>query len=103
MATLPPIYLSYAREDEAWSRALARALGQLGADVWTSENTLRAGDASEAAAAREIHARPVFVLVLSPAALTSASVAREARLAYEVERAQPWHYVIPLALAPVRP
>jgi predicted esterase len=64
------IFVSHSYKDDAACHALVDALRGAGADVWYDEHNMtsgRLGPTSE----RELRARPVFIVMLSPAALTS--------------------------------
>jgi hypothetical protein len=75
------IFLSHSSHDRAFAGALARTLRQAGADVWHANhnlNTRRLVDDIQ----REVHDRPIFVVVLSTAAFASRWVHYECRGAW---------------------
>ncbi len=76
MAHAARIFVSHAPEDTAWCRAFVQALRDAGADVWYDEHDLGDGVIGEEIA-RELQARPIFIVILSPAAMASPRVERE--------------------------
>lgn len=80
MATLQ-VFVSHNNEDSAFCHALVQGLRGAGADVWYDEHNMGSGmllDTIE----QEIRKRPVFVVILSPAALRSQWVRDECKWAY---------------------
>src|SRR5262249_35105008 len=75
------IFVSHSHKDAAACHALVAALRGAGADVWYDEHNMTAGRLGPIIE-RELGARPVFILVLSPTALASSWVEDEARWAY---------------------
>ncbi len=89
MAHAARIFVSHAPEDTAWCHAFVQALRDAGADVWYDENDLGDGVIG-AESARELQARPLCIVILSPAALASPAVHREVGAAMGVrEKAGP--------------
>src|SRR5258708_24851327 len=84
MAQAARIFVSHAPEDTAWCRAFVQALREAGADVWYDEPDLGDGVMGEEIA-RELQARPMFIVILSPAALASPQVHREVSAASGVQ------------------
>jgi hypothetical protein len=76
MAPAARIFVSHAHEDTAWCRAFVQALREAGADVWDDEHHLGDGVMGEEIE-RELQARPIFIVILSPASLASPGVQRE--------------------------
>lgn len=70
------IFLSHSSSDADFCASLVRALRDSGADVWYDDQNLGAGNLLEAIQ-REIRSREVFIVVLSPAALSSPWVREE--------------------------
>jgi TIR domain len=80
MAHAARIFVSHAPADTAWCRAFVQALREAGADVWYDEHHLGDGVSGQESE-RELQARPIFIAILSPAALASPRVQREIRAA----------------------
>jgi tetratricopeptide (TPR) repeat protein len=79
MATLQ-VFVSHHNEDSAFCHALVQGLRGAGADVWYDEHNMGSGmllDTIE----QEVRNRPVFVVILSPAALRSQWVRDECKWA----------------------
>ena len=70
MARLAPVFVSHSQRDEEWCRTFVHALGLIGADVWADRHDSRYHQIVDVAE-RELRARPIFVAVLSPAAVLS--------------------------------
>ncbi|HEV7126387.1 MAG TPA: toll/interleukin-1 receptor domain-containing protein, partial [Ktedonobacterales bacterium] len=73
MAESTRIFVSHASEDEAWGAAFVAALQSAGFDVWVAQRAMPGTDdaTAEAASDRELRERPIFIPILSPAALVS--------------------------------
>src|SRR5258707_4322337 len=84
MAQAARIFVSAAPGDPGWCRAFVPAVGEAGADVWYDEPDLGDGVMGEEIA-RELQARPMFIVILSPAALASPQVHREVSAASGVQ------------------
>ncbi|MGO8948352.1 MAG: tetratricopeptide repeat protein [Ktedonobacterales bacterium] len=76
MAEADGIFVSHAHEDNGWCRTFVEALRQTGASVWYDENNLGYGVLGEEIE-REIQARPIFIVILSPASVRKPWVRRE--------------------------
>jgi TIR domain len=76
MAPAARIFVSRAHEDTAWCRAFVQALREAGADLWYDEHDLGDGVMGEEIE-RELQARPIFIVILSPASLASPGAQRE--------------------------
>lgn len=95
MPTMARIFVSYAREDTTWCRAFVEALRWSGADVWYAERAASSGHgASPDEAERELRNRPIFIAVLSPAALVAQHAKREIALAAQLAIARPARTVL---------
>lgn len=78
------VFISYAREDEAYARELSLALIEVNVKVWRDQYRLRAGDMLEEALLAAIRASRLFVVLVSEASAKSNWVAIET--AYAIER-----------------
>jgi len=96
------IFLSHSREDADFCRELAQALRAAGADVWYNEHGLDLGQFM-AAIELEVRSRPVFVAVLSPAALGSGTVYAECAWAATYARRDPSRVFLPVLAEAVDP
>src|SRR5262249_1604140 len=94
------IFVSHSHQDDAFARALVAALRGAGADVWYDEHNLGSGRLGPEIE-RELRARPVFVVVLSPAALASRWVEDECRWAYGLLRRDPTRTILPVLAVPI--
>ncbi|HEX9057183.1 MAG TPA: toll/interleukin-1 receptor domain-containing protein [Ktedonobacterales bacterium] len=82
MSHLARIIVSYSAPDTDWCRAFVEALRWSGSDVWTADDHV-SGDVVD----RELRARPVCIIVLSPSALMTAHVERVVRAALSLRDA----------------
>src|SRR5690348_7089834 len=67
-AAIPLIFVSHSHQDDDYCRAFVHELRAAGADVWYDEHNLTSGQLLTDIQ-RELHARRVFVPILSKAAL----------------------------------
>jgi TIR domain len=81
MAEAARIFVSHAHEDNAWCYTFVVALRQGGATVWYDEHNLGYG-ALEDEIERELRARPIFLVILSPASIGKPTVADVGAAAY---------------------
>ena len=89
------IFVSHSHQNNEACRALVRALREAGADVWYDEHNMTSGKLG-ATIERELHARPVFIVMLSPAALASSWVEDETRWAYYLMRKTSTRILLPV-------
>jgi hypothetical protein len=89
------IFVSHHHKDVAACHVLVDALRGAGADVWYDEHTMGAGRLTPEVE-RELKARRVFVVILSPAALGTHWVEDEARWAYTLYRKNPKRIILPV-------
>jgi len=94
-STQVKIFVSHSHEDYDACNALVEALRDAGADVWYDEHNLTSGRLGPTIE-RELRARPVFIVMLSPAALASHWVEDEARWAYNLMRRDPARIILPV-------
>jgi Flp pilus assembly protein TadD len=94
------IFVSHSHEDDAFCRALVDGLRRAGADVWYDEHNLGSGQLLDTIEA-ELRDRPVFVLVLSPAALASPWVRDETKWAFTRLRREPNRILLPVLASTV--
>jgi Flp pilus assembly protein TadD len=98
MATALPIFVSHSHEDSAFCHALVQALRDAGADVWYDEHDMGSGRLGPTIE-QELRKRPVFVVILSPAALHSPRVEDETRWAYGLWRKDARRILLPVTVA----
>src|SRR5262245_50116696 len=75
------IIVSQSTADNLFGTDLVAALRQAGADVWYDQDNLRAGRLLERIS-RELRSRPIFIVIVSPAAFASEWVLHECRWAW---------------------
>jgi Flp pilus assembly protein TadD len=101
MARPAPLFVSHSQRDDDWCRAFGRALGLAGADVWYNRHNLRDTRQSIVdVTARELAARPIFLAILSPAAVISPLVQREMESALALQLQHPERVTIPVTAEP---
>jgi Flp pilus assembly protein TadD len=88
MAEAAPIFISHADEDDDWVRAFGEALQQAGANVWPSEQPW-GEQLREEELERELRARPIFILVLSPVAVGDRRIQFELDMATRLHKWSP--------------
>jgi tetratricopeptide (TPR) repeat protein len=98
MAEQLNVFVSHSHQDDAFCHALVDALRGAGADVWYDEHNMGSGQLGPTIE-RELRTRPVFVLILSPAALASSWVEDEARWAYGFYRNDRTRTILPVLAA----
>ena len=91
------MFLSHSSKDKAAADQFARAFRQAGADVWYDEESLGAGHLRRTIM-KELGARPIFVVLLSHAALESIWVLDECEWAYDLQRDEPSRVMLPVVL-----
>lgn len=104
----PPIFLSHSHQDNAWCRQfvahLRTALGNNDPHyIFYDENSLQLGDNWLDRIQRELMARPIFLLVLTPRAVASDYVRREVALALRETVSHPERRLITLKVAECNP
>jgi tetratricopeptide (TPR) repeat protein len=95
MAEAADIFLSHAHEDNAWCRTFVEALRQGGATVWYDEHSLGYGVLGEEIE-RELLARPIFIVILSPASVNSPWVRLEVDAAIHLRDQNPERILLPV-------
>jgi TIR domain len=98
MAT-PRVFVSHSHEDRIWCHSYVEALRQGGADVCYDEQNLSYGVLMDEIE-RDLAARAVFSVVLSPKACTSQWVPREMAAAIELLDHQPGRILLPVVAVP---
>lgn len=96
------IFVSHSHQDNPFCRALVEALRNAGADAWYDEHNLGPGHLMREIQA-ELQARPIFIVILSPAALASTWVEDETTWFYSLYRAEPHRVIVPVLAAPIQP
>ncbi len=89
------IFVSHSHQDNAFCRQLVQALRDANADVWYDEHNLGSGQLLDRIEA-ELKVRPVFIVILSPAALTSQWVRDESKWAYARYKRDPQRIILPV-------
>jgi tetratricopeptide (TPR) repeat protein len=89
------IFVSHSHKDDDACHALVDALRGAGADVWYDEHNMGSGKLMEVID-RELRARPVFLMILSPAALASEWVRDESAWAYRLYKRDPKRIILPV-------
>jgi hypothetical protein len=93
--------LSHSHKDRATCLALVQALRAAGADVWYDEENMESGKLMEVVEG-ELRKRPVFVVILSPAALASEWVKDEFLWAYRLYKRDAKRIILPALVEPVQ-
>ncbi|HEY7974889.1 MAG TPA: toll/interleukin-1 receptor domain-containing protein, partial [Ktedonobacterales bacterium] len=94
----PAIFVSHSHKDDEYCHSFVADLRAAGLDVWFDEHNASAGHLVDLIE-RELRLRPIFVVVLSPAALVSQWVKDECTWAFGRYRRDPAHRVILPVLA----
>jgi tetratricopeptide (TPR) repeat protein len=89
------VFVSHSHTNNDFCAGLVQGLKAAGADVWYDEEKLHAGQLGPVIE-RELRERPVFLVVLSPAALQSRWVEDETRWAYGLLRRDPSRIILPV-------
>lgn len=89
------VFVSHSHEDNVFCQTLVQALRLAGADVWYDEHNMGSGQLGPTIE-RELRVRPIFVVILSPAALHSRWVEDECRWSYGLARKDPARILLPL-------
>jgi molecular chaperone DnaK len=99
--TIPPIFVSHTHADSGYCREFVSELRQAGADVWFDEDDMSDGMLLDIVQ-QELSARPVFMVILSPAALNrSRWVKLEVTMAFQkLLSDERWH-LLPVTGAPI--
>lgn len=77
------VFVSHSSTDNSFCQALVHALRDAGADVWFDQENLGPVRLLDAIMA-ELDDRPVFIVVLSPAAFASEWVRQECKWAWQL-------------------
>ncbi len=89
------VFVSHSHQNNAFCEELVKALKGAGADVWYDDESLHTGRLGPIIE-RELRDRPVFIVVLSPAALASQWVEDEARWAYGLYKRERTRLILPV-------
>lgn len=100
MSEQPRIFVSHAKEDGDFSDKLVVALRAAGADVWFAEHNFPQGRIRETIE-RELLARKVLILVLSPSALASKWVRDETEWFYDLLQEDSTRVILPILAHPI--
>jgi tetratricopeptide (TPR) repeat protein len=96
------IFVSHSYQDKPFADALVRALRGAGADVWYDEHNLGAGHLLDEIS-EQVRARPVFLVVLSPAAFDSNWVKQECQWALNLFHREAGRVILPITAQPIKP
>lgn len=96
------VFLSHSSADKAFADRLVAALRAAGADVWYDEHNLGMGQL-RSTIMRELATRPVFIVLVSHAALTSRWVQDECEWAYNIGQRKPERPMLSVVAAPYVP
>jgi toxoflavin biosynthesis protein ToxD len=100
-ATIPRIFVSHSHQDDDYCRAFVHELRAAGVDVWYDEHNLTSGQLLTDIQ-RELHARPIFVPILSKAALHESTwVKNECMWAFTLYSREPGRTFLPVTGAPI--
>ena len=94
------VFVSHSHQDNAFCHTIVAALRDVGADVWYDEHNLGVGRLGPTIE-RDLRDRPVFVVILSPAALRSQWVEDETRWACGLQRQDFKRLIQPIIAAPI--
>jgi hypothetical protein len=94
------IFVSHSHQDAAFCQELVVALRAAGANVWYDEHNMGSGQLTPTIE-RELRARSIFVVILSPSAIQSQWVAEETLWAYNLYRGENTRTILPVLAAPV--
>jgi tetratricopeptide (TPR) repeat protein len=94
------VFVSHSHMNNGFCAELVQALRRAGADVWYDDESLQTGQLGPIIE-RELRARPVFIVVLSPAALASRRVEDETRWANDWMRRHPSRILLPVLAEPL--
>jgi tetratricopeptide (TPR) repeat protein len=95
------VFVSHSHQDNAFCHALVSALRGAGADVWYDEHDMGSGRLGPTIE-RELRERPVFVVILSLAALHSPWVEDETRWAYGLLRKDASRLILPVTATTIQ-
>jgi tetratricopeptide (TPR) repeat protein len=94
------VFVSHSSQDTPFTGKLVAALRAADMDVWWDEHDLGGGHLLEVIT-REVNARPVFIVVLSKAALDSKFVYQECTLAHLLYLDEPHRVILPVTASAV--
>lgn len=89
------IFLSHSSTDRDFADALAKALRDVGADVWYDESHLGTGQLLDEISA-QLPDRPTFLVILSKAAFASKWVKHECKWAFNLYEREPERIILPI-------
>ena len=95
MAQPPQIFVSHSQKDHDWCRTFVRELRSTGADIWYDADNVGTGLLADEIE-RELRSRPMCIVVLSPAAVTSRWTMREVNAAIILHDREPSRIVLPV-------
>jgi tetratricopeptide (TPR) repeat protein len=92
------VFVSHSSKDKAFCDRLVGALRGAGADVWYDEHNLGAG-VLRREIMKQLAERPIVIVILSKAALTSDWVQDECEWAYNLLKREPNRMILPVVAA----
>lgn len=99
--SVPPIFVSHTHADNGYCREFVSELRQAGVDVWFDEEDMSDGMLLDIVQ-QELSARPVFMVILSPAALNrSRWVKLEVTMAFQKMLSDEGWRMLPVTGAPI--
>lgn len=101
MESVPSIFISYSHKDKELVVPIASYLGRLGLRVWMDTKELSVGDTIVESVSKAISNSDIYVVALSPAALSSSWVSHELNTALTLELTQGHPKVLPILIAKV--
>jgi hypothetical protein len=94
------ILVSHCPTDYDFCDTLVKTLGTMGADIWYDERN-QGVEAQVDVIRHELGIRPIFIVVLSPAALDSDDVFNVCSVEYELWQREPLRIIVPVVAQPV--
>jgi hypothetical protein len=94
------IFVSHTKTDKAACDPIVAALREAGADVWYDEQDMRPVPLLDEIP-NQLNARPVFVVMLSPAALASKWVQQECQWAFTLAAEESSRIILPVIVSAV--
>lgn len=95
MSNAARIFVSHTHTDNVWCREFVASLRQVGLDVWYDEHNLGYGRLMDEID-RELMARPIFIVVISPESVASQWVRLEMQTAMTLQLEQPERIIVPV-------
>jgi len=94
------VFVSHSSTDKAACDTFVATLRRAGADVWYDEHNLGAGQLLDEIQ-RELHARSIFIVLLSKGAFASTWVRRETTWAFNLYNRESSRLILPVTIGPI--